>query len=183
MLFVDVPTTIAYLLIHAATNLFGPSIYPSVKCILSIGITGWWFQICFFLMFTPIWRRFPFWLILFQRGLKPPTRWYHESDLSIRILYTSLDNIHTQGFSNLPLMQFCSGSMTVSFSEGMFCLVCHRTPSSAGNSRSGAVAALPPLLKVETQWKQVEFSVDGAAMLEIMSGHRHWYHEKCPKKR
>ena len=31
----------------------------------------WWFQILF--IFTPIWGRFPFWLI-FSDGLKPPTR-------------------------------------------------------------------------------------------------------------
>ena len=36
------------------------------------GKTGWWFQLCF--MFTPIWGRFPFWLInIFLKGLKPPT--------------------------------------------------------------------------------------------------------------
>ena len=33
----------------------------------------WWFQI--FLIFSPIWERFPFWLIFFLKGLKPPTRW------------------------------------------------------------------------------------------------------------
>ena len=27
-----------------------------------------------FYVFTPIWGRFPFWLIFFQMGLKPPTR-------------------------------------------------------------------------------------------------------------
>ena len=35
--------------------------------------TWWWFQICF--IFTPIWGRFPFWLLdyYFSDGLKPPT--------------------------------------------------------------------------------------------------------------
>ena len=34
---------------------------------------GWWFQKCF--IFTPIWGRFPFWLLdyYFSDGLKPPT--------------------------------------------------------------------------------------------------------------
>ena len=37
--------------------------------------TTWWFQI--FFIFTPIWGRFPFWLI-FSNGLKPPTRWSYK---------------------------------------------------------------------------------------------------------
>ncbi len=36
--------------------------------------SGWWLH--FFLIFTPIWGRFPFWLI-FSKGLKPPTRIAH----------------------------------------------------------------------------------------------------------
>ena len=35
-------------------------------------MTGWWFQI--FLIFTPIWGRFPFWRAYFSKGLvQPPT--------------------------------------------------------------------------------------------------------------
>ena len=33
--------------------------------------TGWWLQR--FFIFTPIWGRFPTWLIFFSKGLKPPT--------------------------------------------------------------------------------------------------------------
>ena len=32
----------------------------------------WWFEICF--IFTPTWRRFPFWLIFFKWLVYPPTR-------------------------------------------------------------------------------------------------------------
>ena len=39
---------------------------------LHLWLTRWWFQI--FFIFTPLWGRFPFWLI-FSRGLKPPTSW------------------------------------------------------------------------------------------------------------
>ena len=42
-------------------------------------ITSWWFQTCF--IFTTIWGRFPFWLIIFfWNGLKPPTRSYIVGD-------------------------------------------------------------------------------------------------------
>ena len=36
-------------------------------------ISSWWVQI---FMFTPIWGRFPFWLIFFKWVEKPPTRYF-----------------------------------------------------------------------------------------------------------
>ena len=36
-------------------------------------MTRWWFQIYFF--FTPVWGRFPIWLIFFRWVVQPPTRW------------------------------------------------------------------------------------------------------------
>ena len=46
-------------------------------------ITGWWFQICF--IFTPIWGRFPFWLIFFNQRDDPcfqPTFFWRSPDFS-----------------------------------------------------------------------------------------------------
>ena len=48
-----------------------PVAWPAMgKNLPSWWIPRWWFQICF--IFTPIWERFPIWL-LFSDGLKPPT--------------------------------------------------------------------------------------------------------------
>ena len=40
-------------------------------------ISRWWFQI--FVIFTPIWGRFPFWLIFFKWVVQPPTRYSCEA--------------------------------------------------------------------------------------------------------
>ena len=60
------------------------------------GISGWWFQI--FVIFIPIWGRFPCWLIFFRRG------WNRQPDMLAlgrvnrgELLYTSLGthkNLH-----------------------------------------------------------------------------------------
>ncbi len=46
--------------------------------------TRWWFQR--FFMFTPIWGRFPFWLIVFRWVVQPPTR---ETSLRIQGIFLS----------------------------------------------------------------------------------------------
>ena len=45
---------------------------PQFCCKKNLLIPRWWFQT--FFIFTPIWGRFPIWLI-FSNGLKPPTRY------------------------------------------------------------------------------------------------------------
>ena len=46
----------------------------SINCLqVRWSFSGWWFQILF--IFTPIWRRFPFWLILFK-GVGSTTNWF-----------------------------------------------------------------------------------------------------------
>ena len=46
----------------------------SINCLqVRWSFSGWWFQILF--IFTPIWRRFPFWLIFFK-GVGSTTNWF-----------------------------------------------------------------------------------------------------------
>ena len=77
-----------------------PSIHQSM--LLSMAITGWWFQILF--MFTPIWRRFPFWLF-FSKGLKPPTIRRIDDIINIICQYVSFIppwTTYTRGFLKPP---------------------------------------------------------------------------------
>ena len=70
--------------------------YPDMK----MYITGWWFQIYFF-MFIPILGRFPFWLIFFQMG------WNHQPDK----VYTSkiLQLIQAPGVHGVSVGGFVEG--------------------------------------------------------------------------
>ena len=63
-----VPGFLLYMIFSATTfrkDLKDPR-WPSAKVLKNEkkGKTRWWFQICF--IFTPIWGRFPFWLIFFN---------------------------------------------------------------------------------------------------------------------
>ena len=62
-------------------NIFNHTNAPKKKHVLEmVRVPRWWFQT--FFIFTPIWGRFPIWLIV-STGLKPPTRYIQVNSVEL----------------------------------------------------------------------------------------------------